>query len=441
MLKFFAIAIAFFAITDHAFSQSAKSAQDYLLDGQALLDVGQYEQALIPLYRACQKDTSLADAFAGRGLAYERLGAFGEAAVAYTRACQLKTDFDFCDRIPQLEVQAGSQKKAADTNFSQDRVACFLAIFNPDYAELKKAKKALAEKGYFPDVAAKHSLPGRPERVTCEALGNLEAELAKQLTAAPIGKTTDIFPTTTGFYMLLKLSEGSAQDAAKNPWEPVLAAIRDSLGIKPPPIESDSTVTEGQSRRARRAAQAADSLAKAPDEVSEQENVQEPDAITKRPTRPKRPGRPGGAAFADSADMTPTMNRPPQMAPGDSSSNPAPADSGLAGIDLGQLGRLFDEPRYVPYDVGPAVVRRIEPVVPELGDLPGGDVVLHVLVHESGKVLNVKINNSFDANGTLGFNNAVMNAVRQWYYQPATRETKPITVWITEKFTFPKTEE
>ena len=61
---------------------------------------------------------------------------------------------------------------------------------------------------------------------------------------------------------------------------------------------------------------------------------------------------------------------------------------------------------------------------------------MHVLVDQEGKVINVKVDKSFDRNGRLGFNSAVITALQQWKYNPAIRAENPIMVWITEKFSY-----
>jgi protein TonB len=61
-----------------------------------------------------------------------------------------------------------------------------------------------------------------------------------------------------------------------------------------------------------------------------------------------------------------------------------------------------------------------------------GVVSMSVLVSETGQVIDVKITKS--ANSIL--DQAAMNAVRQWAYEPATKKGVKVKMWVPVSMSF-----
>jgi protein TonB len=91
---------------------------------------------------------------------------------------------------------------------------------------------------------------------------------------------------------------------------------------------------------------------------------------------------------------------------------PAPA---AAGTPLIQPDETFAE-----FDVPPIVDRMVEPDYPEYArrNQVEGRVVLQVTVTEKGKVADAQVVESSDRM----FNEAALNAVRQWHFKPARKD-------------------
>ena len=77
----------------------------------------------------------------------------------------------------------------------------------------------------------------------------------------------------------------------------------------------------------------------------------------------------------------------------------------------------------------PALVKKVEPKFPtrEKGEkLKGSIVILEAVVNRSGNVANIKVLRSVHPK----FDEAVVAAVKQWKYKPASKKGKPISVYF-----------
>jgi protein TonB len=142
------------------------------------------------------------------------------------------------------------------------------------------------------------------------------------------------------------------------------------------------------------------------------EPVQDPPAHTDDPTLP------GGGTGLD---------------PGGTGIEGGGGEGGNGGEGLG----IVDDPSpegFIPVEKLPVVIRRTEPVYPELAVKAGltGKVWLKMLVDREGKVRKVLVVKS-DADI---FSEAATDAARQWLFVPAVMNGGPVSVWVTVPFTF-----
>ena len=361
--------------------------QKYLNEGMQLYDEGRFLHALIPLFRAIEQDSSNSDAYFYRGQALEKLSYLSEAQQAYTRACELSEQSRYCERAESLAIiiQGSSKENTASKNI------CLLKIFSKDYKKIEEAQNLLLnKKAYFPDVAVKQSDLKRITDVECYQYENLEAFLKLSLDTLSVGQYSGIIPAKAGYFLIMKLFEGPESYLAQKPWDNVLSKQRRELGIADaPPINFDSldvarsdTTQKNLSRRSRRG------------------NVVEADSV-------------------DSIIQTPEQGEPD--------------DEKTTKLSLKDI---YSEPKFIPYDVAPVAIETVQPDYPDNGKNLKGDVILHVLVDETGAVINTKVMTNFDPDGTHGFADAAMNAIRQWKYSPALWRNEPLAVWITQKISF-----
>ncbi|HOZ22000.1 MAG TPA: energy transducer TonB [bacterium] len=91
-------------------------------------------------------------------------------------------------------------------------------------------------------------------------------------------------------------------------------------------------------------------------------------------------------------------------------------------------------PDFVPFEKEPQVIRRIEPVYPELARKAGleGTVWVKLWVDKEGKVKDVVILKS----ASEIFNQPAIDAAKQWIFTPAMMKTGPVSVWISLSFNF-----
>lgn len=88
---------------------------------------------------------------------------------------------------------------------------------------------------------------------------------------------------------------------------------------------------------------------------------------------------------------------------------------------------------FVPYQVAPAIVKRVEPRYPELARKAGvqGKVWVKVLIDKEGKVKKAVIMQGLEV-----FHEEAIAAVMQWVFKPAIQQDRPIAVWMAIPISF-----
>jgi TonB family protein len=143
-------------------------------------------------------------------------------------------------------------------------------------------------------------------------------------------------------------------------------------------------------------------------------------------TAPAKPVKPAGLVEPNPG----APQAPPQDSQAAAADDGPPGVAGLEGVDglensdpLGRLGtvtevRPSDQPPILNETqvVAPRLVRQSPPTYPPaaLAMRLGGRVVLQIVVNEAGRVVDVQVINSTN----VLFNQAAMDAVRQWQYTP-----------------------
>jgi protein TonB len=86
-------------------------------------------------------------------------------------------------------------------------------------------------------------------------------------------------------------------------------------------------------------------------------------------------------------------------------------------------------PDFVPFQNAPTIVRRVEPTYPDIAKRAGleGKVWAKVWIDKEGKVRQVVILKS----QSEIFNQAVIDALKQWVFTPALMSTGPVAVWMS----------
>jgi TonB family protein len=97
-------------------------------------------------------------------------------------------------------------------------------------------------------------------------------------------------------------------------------------------------------------------------------------------------------------------------------------------------GEKVAPPDFVAYEKAPEVITKVEPEYPQVALKSGleGNVFLKVWVDESGNVVETSIIKSDQE----VFNEAAMNAAKQWKFKPAISNGKPVAVWVSIPFRF-----
>jgi protein TonB len=95
-----------------------------------------------------------------------------------------------------------------------------------------------------------------------------------------------------------------------------------------------------------------------------------------------------------------------------------------------------DEPdisKFVPYEIEPKVITRVQPVYPDLARKSNqeGRVTVKALVDKEGKVKKAVV-----IAGPEIFHEATIAAALQWVFKPAIQHDKPIAVWVALQFQF-----
>jgi len=99
--------------------------------------------------------------------------------------------------------------------------------------------------------------------------------------------------------------------------------------------------------------------------------------------------------------------------------------------------RIGDTPRFVVFEDEPVILRRVMPVYPEglRRTRTQGQVVLTIEVFADGSIGAIEVVRSL-LPGPGGFDEAAINAVRQWQFQPATSGGQPVACWVRQIITF-----
>ena len=89
---------------------------------------------------------------------------------------------------------------------------------------------------------------------------------------------------------------------------------------------------------------------------------------------------------------------------------------------------------FVAYEKEPVAVKQVQPKYPELAQRAGmeGSVYAKMWVDKEGKVKKVVVLKS-DAEV---FNDAAVEAAKQWVFTPALQQKKPVDVWVVVPFRF-----
>jgi periplasmic protein TonB len=127
------------------------------------------------------------------------------------------------------------------------------------------------------------------------------------------------------------------------------------------------------------------------------------------------PPSPVKASDARAADQAADHPSHPDEAVSDVASPPVT----ITGVPGGCQGSPPDPTAVIP----PRVIFRIDPVIPEDVQRPGV-VVLAGVVNPSGQVENLTVQRTF----TPAFDKACLDAIRQWRYEPATQNGRPVAV-------------
>ena len=91
-------------------------------------------------------------------------------------------------------------------------------------------------------------------------------------------------------------------------------------------------------------------------------------------------------------------------------------------------------PDFVPFEKEPVVIKRVEPIYPELARKAGieGRVLIKAWIDKRGKVKEAQILKST----TEMLNEAALVAAKQWEFTPAMMKHGPVDVWSTLTFNF-----
>ncbi|MDZ7269511.1 MAG: energy transducer TonB [candidate division KSB1 bacterium] len=111
-------------------------------------------------------------------------------------------------------------------------------------------------------------------------------------------------------------------------------------------------------------------------------------------------------------------------------------DSMVVAADAVLYGETLEEPginEFIPFEMPPMVVKRVEPVYPELARKAGmqGKVVVKALVDKNGQVKKVAV-----IQGHEIFHEAAIQAVMLWVFKPALQQNKPVMVWVAIPLNF-----
>ncbi len=99
-------------------------------------------------------------------------------------------------------------------------------------------------------------------------------------------------------------------------------------------------------------------------------------------------------------------------------------------------GESAEEPgidEFIPFEMPPMVVKRVEPVYPELARKAGlqSKIVVKALVDKRGQVKKV-----VPIQGHEIFHEAAIQAIMQWVFKPALQQNEPVAVWVAVPLNF-----
>jgi len=107
-------------------------------------------------------------------------------------------------------------------------------------------------------------------------------------------------------------------------------------------------------------------------------------------------------------------------------------DASKAALMQGLRGDEGKTPKFVVYEEGPEPIKRVSPQYPDFAKRLAvqGSVVLEVEVLADGHVGAINVVKSLMA-GPNGLDEAAKEAVKQWTFQPAKNNGKPVACWVT----------
>jgi protein TonB len=132
-------------------------------------------------------------------------------------------------------------------------------------------------------------------------------------------------------------------------------------------------------------------------------------------------------------DPTPDEIEPIREPEPDPDLEPLPPDMIAFPVVTGPppVGRLEPQLPGVNGVTDPVRIHFVEPQFPALARRAGilGRVLLQAVVSQDGRIKNLTVLTS--STPGLGFEQAAMDAVKQWKYKPAEQDEKPVTVYLT----------
>lgn len=101
--------------------------------------------------------------------------------------------------------------------------------------------------------------------------------------------------------------------------------------------------------------------------------------------------------------------------------------------DVKPVSHIPDKNEFVMYENAPVLIKSVTPKKSDFAKKIGlkGTVILDAFVNDKGKVEVVEINK-----GIEGLNESAMEAMKQWVFQPAKVDNKPIGIWIIQPIIF-----
>jgi TonB family protein len=168
-----------------------------------------------------------------------------------------------------------------------------------------------------------------------------------------------------------------------------------------------------------------------------------PAAATERIARPPAEPEPKKPVLGEVHLASPTMNRPaaaqddgadaPTISSNSTDAGSAGLDSGLPAVN-GKQPAAPETPLPVGGDVKPAkLIGKVDPAYPALArnQHVSGDVRIDALIDANGRVTTMKV-----ISGPTLLHQAAMEALRQWKYQPASLDGKPVPMHLTVTLQF-----